>query len=104
MTRNIYTDITNDFSHDHLFKLFLGLAKQPFVEKRLPAQYYFKAMTQTKWGLTKLFEPNKFNSEDEFLDGYLINRAIELEKEGLESIAIRSDSDRPESLSQPKTD
>lgn len=85
LSKSIYGYISAKYSHEQLFNLCLSIAKEPFSEKRHAAQLYFKAMAQTQWGLTLLFTPNKFNCEETFLNGYLLNRSIELEKEGLET-------------------
>lgn len=85
LAKSMYESASVKLGHEQLFNLCLKMAKQPFVEQRMSAQLYFKALAQTRWGLEKLFEPNKFNSDEAFLTGYLLSRAIELEKEGLES-------------------
>ena len=72
-------------SHEKFFEICLGLAKHPFVETRLAAQCYFKALSQSKWGIVALFTPNKYNNEGAFFIGYILNRSTELEKVGLES-------------------
>jgi len=72
-------------SNEKFFSLVLNLGRQPFVETRLAAQAYFKALAQTTWGLNALFMPNEYNKEEVFFSGYLLNRSIELEKIGLES-------------------
>ena len=82
LSEKIYEKNVN---HENVFNLCLSLAKQPFVEKRIAAHAYFKSLAQSKWGLLKLFEPNRYNGEEEFLNGYLLNRGVELEKQGLES-------------------
>lgn len=85
LSQSLYQKLTSQFSHENLFRVCLDIAKQPFVEKRLSAQLYFKALAQTNWGVALMFKTNKFNSEEHFLIGYLLNRQIELEKQGLES-------------------
>ena len=72
-------------SNEKFFSICLNLAKQPFVETRLAAQCYFKALAQTTWGLHALFVPNQYNKEELFFSGYILNRSTELEKIGLES-------------------
>ena len=81
----LYSKLTIGITSENLFGICLKLAKQPFPETRLAAQLYFKALAQSKWGLVILFESNKFNSAEEFVNGYLLNRSIELEKQSLES-------------------
>lgn len=85
MSKWFYQAATSRIGHEGLFNMCLSMAKQPFVEKRLSAQLYFKSLLQTRWGLECLFEPNRFNSDEAFVAGYLLNRECELEKEGLES-------------------
>lgn len=85
MCLHLYEAATSELGHEALFNMCLTMAKQPFVDKRLAAQIYFKAMAQSRWGLMKLFEPNRFNSDENFVSGYLVNRSVELEKQGLES-------------------
>lgn len=84
LSKSIYEKAVSVLPHENLFNLFLNLAKEPFADKRHAGQLYFKAMAQTEWGILLLFTPNKFNCEEMFLDGYLLNRSIELEKEGTE--------------------
>merc|ERR1712127_220608 len=55
LTENFYKSLTVEFTHDDLFKLCLDLAKAPFLSTRLAAQLFFKALAQSKWGLTLLF-------------------------------------------------
>jgi hypothetical protein len=78
-----YQRLISTVTHEDLFNLCLTIAKQPWSQTRLAAHLYFKAMAQTKWGLTLLFTPNKYN--EKFLDDYLMNRTTEIEKLGLES-------------------
>jgi hypothetical protein len=80
-----YTNLTKKFAHAGLFAACLAIAKRPFSELRASAQRYFNALAQTKWGLELLFAPNQFNSAEQFIDGYLLNRGCENEKQGLES-------------------
>lgn len=65
--------------------IFKELGKEPFLKTRLGAQLYFKALAQSKWGLTLLFSENKFVKKNQFLREYLVNREVEIENEGLQS-------------------
>ena len=85
LSRDFYTHLTKKHSHENLFNFFLMMAKKPFSELRLASQMYFNALAQTRWGIELLFTPNKYNSSENFLDGYLLSRAVEIEKQGLES-------------------
>lgn len=84
-THELYKKLTEKCSHEQFFNICFTLAKKPIFETRQAAQFYFKALCQTRWGLNYLFSPNKFNSHEKFVDGYLLNRLIEVEKNGLES-------------------
>lgn len=65
--------------------IFKELGKEPFLKTRLGAQLYFKALAQSKWGLTLLFSENKLVKKNQFLREYLVNREVEIENEGLQS-------------------
>ncbi|CAF1088974.1 unnamed protein product [Brachionus calyciflorus] len=84
-SKNVYDHVTSIIPHENFLNLCLSFAKEPFAENRKSAHYYFKALSQTEWGLRLLFTPNKYNSEESFVDGYLMNRSIELDKPSLES-------------------
>lgn len=105
LSENFYKSLVSSITHDSLFKLCLSelysmkskielplivilileLAKEPFLATRLAAQMFFKALAQSKWGLTLLFTENTFIKKHEFANEYLINRTIEIEKAGMES-------------------
>ncbi|RNA15472.1 26S proteasome non-ATPase regulatory subunit 5 [Brachionus plicatilis] len=85
MSKEIYEHVTLIISHENFFNICLCYAKEPFAENRKSAHLYFKALSQTEWGLRLLFTPNKFNCDETFLDAYLLNRSIELDKPSLES-------------------
>lgn len=85
LSKEIYERITLLIPHEDFFNLCLSYAKEPFSENRKSAHFYFKALSQTEWGLLLLFTPNKYNCEETFIDGYLLNRSIELDKPSLES-------------------
>ncbi len=72
-------DANRQIAMDKLFNLLLNLAKQPFVDVRLAAQTCFNSFTQSKWGLSCLFNTN--DSGHSFIV-YLLDRSTELEKEG----------------------
>lgn len=83
MSQLFYNRIDHKISHETLFNICLTMAKQPFTDTRLSAHLYFKALAQTKWGLSYLFTPNKYNAT--FSQDYLLNRSTEIEKQGFES-------------------
>lgn len=85
LSKEIYEKVTSILSHENFFNLCLNFAKEPFAENRKSAHLYFKALSQTEWGLRLLFTPNKYNCEEAFLDGYLLNRSVELDKSSMES-------------------
>jgi hypothetical protein len=85
LAKEFYVILTRKIGHEKFFSLVLKYARQPIVNLRLTAQLYFKAMSQTKWGINLIYEPNNFNGYETFFAGYILNRSIELEKEGLES-------------------
>lgn len=85
ISKEIYEHITSLITHENFFNLCFCYAKEPFAENRKSAHFYFKALSQTEWGLLLLFTPNKYICEETFLDGYLLNRSIELDKASLES-------------------
>ncbi len=85
LARHFYSHLTKKLCHEELFSVCLSLAKKPFQELRVAAQRYFKALGQTEWGMRLLFAPNKYNSHEQFIEGYLLNRGVEIDKEGLES-------------------
>lgn len=84
LTEWFYKKLTIECSHDALFKLCLGLAKAPFLSTRLAAQLFFKALAQTKWGLSLLFTETNSVKKTEFID-YLLVRTYDNEKEGQDS-------------------
>jgi len=79
MSHSFYERLTSQITHEAMFKICLNLAKKPFSELRLVAHSYFKALSQTKWGLSLLL------NKETFIDDYLLNRSTENEKQGLES-------------------
>lgn len=84
-SKQFYNLVTQMINHEKLFGIILKLARQPICQTRLAAQLYFKALAQTKWGIHLIFEPNNYNGYETFFLGYLLNRSVEMEKEGLES-------------------
>jgi hypothetical protein len=64
---------------------FIEYAREPFRDLRLTAHLFFKALAQSKWGIKLLFSDKKFLKKADFVSSYLINRRVEVEKEGLES-------------------
>ena len=85
LAEELYKLMIAEITHERFFNIFLGFAKKPFVDLRLASHLYFKALVQTHFGLEYLFTPNKYNGRLEFIDGYLLNRSTELEKDGIES-------------------
>ena len=85
LAKTFYDRLVYKIGHEKFFSLILRYARQPIVNLRLSAQLYFKAMAQTKWGIHLIYEPNNFNGYQTFFIGYILNRSVELEKEGLES-------------------
>lgn len=85
LSKQMYEKLVREIKHESLFNICLSLAKKPFLELRIASQAYFRALAQTKWGIEMLFTPNRYNSGEQFIDGYLLNRTIEIEKQGLES-------------------
>lgn len=81
---NFFNICTSD-DGEPLFQTLYVLAKEPFPDTRLTAQLFFKALAQSKWGLTFLFSDKKFLKKTEFVNRYLVNRSFEIEKAGLES-------------------
>ena len=45
----------------------------------------FKSLAQSKWGIKFLLSDKKLVKKTDFVNKYLINRSIEIEKAGLES-------------------
>lgn len=84
-TEEFYKIMVSQCSHEFLFNICFSLAKAPFMLTRLSAQHYFKALAQSKWGITRLFTEMPSLKKNEFLTGYLLNRSFEIEKEGIES-------------------
>ncbi len=64
---------------------FTEYAKEPFKDLRLTAHFFLKSLAQSKWGIKLLFSDKKFLKKSEFVNNYLINRKVEVEKIGLES-------------------
>ncbi len=85
LSHSIYKNVLSKISHENLFNICFSLAKKPFIDLRLASHLYLKSLAQTKWGIEYLFAPNKYNSSDVFIEQFLFNRSMEIEKKCLES-------------------
>mgnify|MGYP001810721240 CR=1 FL=1 len=85
LAHDLFSILCAQIADDALLARMLGYAKKPFVDLRLASHFYLKALAHTHFGLRSLFRPSKSVSQKELIDGYLLNRSTELEKDGMES-------------------